>query len=375
MQKAHNQAKYYQLKEYLKEEMLMGRIKPGDPIPSENELAARFSLSRHTIRKAISMLINEGFLKSEHGRGTFCLDRSKKRSTSKLIGVITTYISEYIFPDVIKGIEGVLSRNGYSMLLKNTDNDIDKESDCLREMLEKNVEGLIIEPTKSALFPSNLKIYKALDSHHIPYVFIHGQYRKLEEKAWVMLDDTLGMQRVVNYLLSLGHRNIIGIFKADDMQGLNRHKGFEKAFADFGLALNPEHVIWFYTENKKTKPVSAVRELLRTGIKIDAVACYNDEIAFAMVQLFIDMGLKVPEDISVTGFDDSYLSEYCPVKLTSMVHPKEQLGEIAAELLLQLLSDHNPKNQRRQKVIVPELKIKGSCQKRIIGRSDCIQQS
>ena len=101
--------KYAKLMEYIKDEIIMGRIKPGDQIPPKITLALKLSLSRHTVRKAISMLANEGYLYTEHGRGTFCKDRSISRTNSRNIGVMTTYISEYIFPRVIQGIDSVLS--------------------------------------------------------------------------------------------------------------------------------------------------------------------------------------------------------------------------------------------------------------------------
>lgn len=365
-----NQAKYYKLKEYLKEEILMGRIRPGEQIPSENALASKFSISRHTVRKAISILINEGYLQSEHGRGTYCLDRSKKRSDSRNIGVITTYISEYIFPKVIQGIDNVLSENGYSIILKNTNNDTEKEYVCLEDMLGKNIEGLIIEPTKSALVSPNLELYEALDNHNIPYVFIHGYYQKLEEKPYVILDDAAGTYAVVEYLAGLGHKKIAGIFKADDVQGQNRHKGYKRALTDHGLEYDPGGVIWFHTEDRETRPLNELEGLIRSGFGLDAVVCYNDEIASKVFRLLCAMGLKAPDDISVTGFDDSHLSVNCPVSLTTVSHPKEKLGEAAAKLLLQILKDNDHirgsvRNARNvQIVMTPELVIRDSCKKR-----------
>ncbi|MCX7710332.1 MAG: GntR family transcriptional regulator [Clostridia bacterium] len=361
MQKSENQAKYYKLMEYLKEEILMGRIKPGEQIPSENMLADKLSLSRHTVRKAISMLVNEGYLYTEHGRGTYCLDRSRKRNDSKNIGVITTYISEYIFPKVIQGIDSVLSANGYSIMLKNTNNNTEKEALCLEDVLEKNIEGMIIEPTKSALFSNNLKYYEALDNHRIPYIFIHGFYQQLEGKSQVLLDDAAGMHAAVKYLAELGHKKIVGIFKADDIQGLNRHKGYAKALSEAGLPYDPDHVIWFHTEDRDVKPYNVIRQMIEEKSGIDAIACYNDEIAFKVFEMLRFMGVNVPEDISITGFDDSYFSANCPVKLTSVRHPKEQLGESAAELLLQMLKDDDYLKNPVQKVIVPELVVKDSC--------------
>lgn len=360
-----NQAKYQKLKEYLKEEILLGRIKPGEKIPSENMLAGRFSLSRHTVRKAISMLVYEGYLYTEHGRGTFCCGRSGRGGNSKNIGVITTYISEYIFPGVIQGIDNVLSGKGYSIVLKNTNNDTEKEMICLEDILSKNIEGLIVEPTKSALFSGNLKYYEALDRLNIPYVFIHGYYERLGDKPQVALDDAAGMYSVVDYLAKLGHKHIAGIFKADDIQGLNRHKGYTRALADNGIPYDPDYVIWFHTEDKNIKPFDVIRGMLEKKNKLDAIACYNDEIAYKVFQLLQEIGVNVPEDISITGFDDSFLSINCPVKLTSVVHPKEKLGEIAAALLLDIIEGNKGGRNPVKHVIVPELVIRDSCKKRL----------
>lgn len=364
MQSKNNQPKYYMLMEYLKEDILMGRIMPGEQIPSENVLAQTHRLSRHTVRKAISMLVNEGYLYTEHGRGTFCLSRSSKRNDSKNIGVIMTYISEYIFPRVIEGMERVLSNNKYSIILKNTSNILNNESLYFEDILSKDIEGLIIEPTKSALFSNNLKFYEAFDKHNIPYVFLHGDYRELDGKSKVVLDDAAGMYSVVEYLAKLGHKKIVGIFKADDTQGIDRHRGYAKALTDTGLPYDPDDVIWYHTEEQDIKPYAIIKQMLESKRSIDAIACYNDEIAFKMFALLNKLGKKVPDDISITGFDDSFLSENCPVKLTTVSHPKEVLGEEAAKILLKLINDNDYQNNPIQKIIVPKLVIKDSCRKR-----------
>ncbi|HEX2927807.1 MAG TPA: GntR family transcriptional regulator [Ruminiclostridium sp.] len=364
MQNNENRSKYYILMDYLKEEILMGRIKPGDKISSENALAEQFSLSRQTVRRAISILVNEGYLNTEHGSGTYCVDRSKRRSSSKNIGVITTYISQYIFPNVIKGIDSVLSSNGYTIFLKNTNNNTEKEARFLEDILGKNIEGLIIEPTKSALFSNNLKYYEALDNHNIPYIFMHGFHQQLENKPYLILDDAQGMFSAVEYLVKLGHKNIVGIFKADDAQGLNRHKGYARALNEGGLPYDPDNIIWYHTEDKDKKPYTEVRRMITEKRSMDAIVCYNDQIAFKVYELLSEFGIKVPEDISVVGFDDSYYSESCPVKLTTVSHPKEKLGEAVAEMLLQMLNDQSLQKNPIQKIIIPKLVIKDSCCKR-----------
>ncbi len=364
MQSKYNQPKYLMLMECLKEDILMGRIMPSEQIPSENILAEKYSLSRHTVRKAISMLVNEGYLYTEHGRGTYCLSRSSNKVNSKNIGVVLTFISEYIFPRVIKGIEKVLSDNQYSIILKNTSNILNNETQYFEDILSKDIEGLIIEPTKSALFSNNLKFYEAFDRHHIPYVFMHGYYQELKGKSKVVLDDAAGMYSVVKYLAELGHKKIIGIFKADDIQGIDRHRGYAKALTDTGLPYDPDNVIWYHTEEQDIKPYAIIKQMIEDKKYIDAIACYNDEIAFNMFSMLHKLGVKVPEDISITGYDDSFLSENAPVKFTSVSHPKELLGEEAAKILLQLIKDNDYQNNPIQKIIVPKLIIRDSCIKR-----------
>jgi GntR family transcriptional regulator of arabinose operon len=312
------------------------------------------------------MLVNEGYLYTEHGRGTFCKDRSISRTNSRNIGVMTTYISEYIFPRVIQGIDSVLSEKGYSIMLKNTDNDVEKEALYLQELLNKDIEGLIIEPTRSAVFSNNVKFYQALDQHSIPYIFIHGVYQQLDHKPQIILNDSNGMYLAIKYLIDLGHKNIIGIFKADDIQGVERHKGYAKALSDSGMQYNPDNVIWFHTEDRNIKPYLTIESYIRNGKAIDAIACYNDQIAFGIYEKISELGLAIPDDISLTGFDDSYYAISCPTKLTSVSHPKEQLGELAAQTLLDMIGNPEYDKSQIKKIIEPELIIRDSCIRRIV---------
>ena len=119
MEPTTGKAKYYTLMEALKEQILSGTIKPGQKLPSENELTREYALSRHTVRKALALLENEGYITARHGKGTFCSERVIQRHNSKNIAVTTTYLSDYIFPRLIQGMDRVLSENGYSIILKN----------------------------------------------------------------------------------------------------------------------------------------------------------------------------------------------------------------------------------------------------------------
>ena len=96
----------------------------------------------------------------------------------------------------------------------------------------------------------------------------------------------------------------------------------------------------------------------------DSVVSYNDQIALEVIRALEDAGLKVPEDVSVTGYDDSYLASSGKVPLTTVAHPQEKLGEMAAELLLGLLKEGNIPESERQILVKPELVIRESCRSR-----------
>ena len=225
MTNENGKTKYYVLMEELKQSILSGEIKPGEKLPSENELSARYQISRHTVRKALSILINEGYIEAEHGRGTFCSQRMGHMKNSRNIAVVTTYISDYIFPRLIQGMDKVMTANGYSIILKNTANSRTKEERVLEDILTKDIEGLIIEPSKSQIFCRHMNLYAMLDQYEIPYVFIQGVYPQMMDRPHILMDDCRGGYLVTKHLLDLGHSKILGIFKADDFQGKERHKG------------------------------------------------------------------------------------------------------------------------------------------------------
>ncbi|MGN0353046.1 MAG: GntR family transcriptional regulator [Roseburia sp.] len=361
------QLKYFNLMEDLRKQILEGEIKPGEKLPSENELSRAYAVSRQTVRKALQILENEGFIYAEHGRGTFCSEMMRHRKKSKNIAVVTTYLSDYIFPRVIQGIDKVLTENGYSILLKNTKNSRQLEAKCLEELLQKDIDGLIIEPSKSQIFCKHCNLYERLEEYQIPYVFIQGSHAQLKEKPHILLDDCKGGYLLTNYLISLGHKRIAGVFKADDAQGQERHKGYVQALTEAGIPYDPDLVVWFYTEDRKMHPYEKIKQMVteREICPFDAVVSYNDQIAIEVMRALEEMGVKVPEEVSVTGYDNSYLAQTCKVPLTTIAHPQEKLGEMAAELLLALMKAEKDENIEKQILIEPELIIRESCSKKI----------
>ena len=171
-----------------------------------------------------------------------------------------------------------------------------------------------------------LRFIKSLNEFHIPYVLIQGTMEQLKDHPYVMMDDCKGGYLITKYLLETGHRQILGMFKADDRQGIERHRGYAKALQEYGVFYDPDRIIWFHTEDRAVKPFARLRAMAASGIKFDSVVCYNDQIAIKTIQTLSQLGLRVPEDISVTGYEQFLSSRNYQVGLTTIAHPHESRG-------------------------------------------------
>ena len=357
------QMKCAKLVEDLKRQIMSGEIRPGDKISSENVLAKEYDISRQTVRKAIDILRNEGFLYAEHGRGTFCSDMIKQEGNSGNIAVVMTYLSDYIFPYIIRGIDEVLEKEEYSILLKSTHNYRKVEAKCLEELVKKNIDGLIIEPSKSQIAFKNHDIFSMLERYRVPFVFVQGVYHGMEDKPYVLLDDEKGGYLITKHLIELGHKRIVGVFKADDRQGQNRHSGYVRALQEAGIWYDPSLVVWFHTEDMQSLPQEMIQEIVSKE-QIDAVVSYNDRIAIQIINALEEVGVNIPEDISVTGFDDSEFAKNLKVPLTTIKHPQRKIGEAAAELLIKLMKGYAVEDDKLHIMMEPELVVRDSTRKK-----------
>ncbi|WP_077304981.1 GntR family transcriptional regulator [Terribacillus halophilus] len=364
------QTKYAIVKQAIKSKILDGTYEPHAKIPSESVMMKQFDVSRHTVRLAIGELVNEGWLYREQGAGTFCADRSKHQlqqngMQNKNIAIVTTYISDYIFPSIIRGAEAFLSEHGYNVSLFNTDNNHEKEREYLERIITTGFDGAIIEPTKSASANPNINYYLNLERLQIPYIMINAYYDALEPFR-VLVDDERGAFLQTEHLIQQGHRDIVGFFKTDDMQGTLRMKGYLKAHRENKVPINPKHIVTYKTEEKHQKPIHELEVLLdQADAKPTGLVCYNDELAIKLLDVLRTRDMKVPQDMSIVGFDNSNLAELSEVKLTSVEHPKAELGRAAGKLIIDLIESKHGKGSGKtiDSVVFPtELVTRNSTQ-------------
>ena len=340
-------AKYQQVIDWVKQNIADGSFREGDKLMSENEMSALFGLSRQTIRRATGELVSQHLVTRVQGSGTYIGSRPEEgmqtgtgenSDASMNIAVISTFTESYIFPGILKGISKVLTDNGYTTQVFFTDNRLSREEAVLKMILEKDsIDGLIVEPVKSALPNPNLPYYRKLQEHGIPILFFNAFYPGLDAPC-VRIDDKAAAVTATRLLLDAGHEKIGAIFKGDDGQGPLRYEGYLQAMREAGCKTKQNTVLWLDTPAaygmKQFVPYLFERLDGCTG-----VVCYNDQIAHQLINLALEQGKQIPEDLSVVGIDDSYLADVCKVPFASVSHPKEELGKQVAENMVQMIRD------------------------------------
>lgn len=335
-----NGHKYSVLADTLRESIVSGEYPPGMRMETEEALSERFQVSRQTVRHAIGILEEQGLVIRRQGSGTYVRRENEayKRNT-KTIGIVATYISDYILPSMIRGIEEVTVENGYTFHLRSTGNRMDNEKDILSGFIENPVDGLIVEGAKTAFPNPNLHLYRKLIDSGVPIVFLSGYYPALGKCIYVVSDDYGGGKRAAELLISHGHKKIGGIFKADDNQGHDRFAGFADAARAAGIELHDRSLLWFTTEQREQLfEGESASKMLSSLEDCTAVICYNDQIAAPLLASLLRAGKRVPEDVAIISFDDSAYASLTPVKLTSLGHPKEEIGRVAARKLLNMIN-------------------------------------
>ena len=223
--------------------------------------------------------------------------------------------------------------------------------------MDHNVAGIIIEPTASSRPNTNGRLLYDIRDKGIKTVFINSCYDDFDS-AYVLLDDTRGGHMAAEYLLQLGHRKIAGIFKTDDTQGVRRKEGYLAALRAYGAEADQLLIGEYETADMYDYPYMFAQSLIRTGGYPTAFFCYNDQCALMVIQAIKDKGLRVPEDISVVGYDDSISPMHSEVKLTTIRHPKNAMGVQAARFMVDMLEG---RMERPQKIYEPELIVRKSC--------------
>lgn len=342
----NNGIKYRKLYNWGRTLILSGVFKNEEKFPSEHILEKKFGYSRQTVRNALRKLENEKLILRVRGSGTYVSYKNGAENREKRhIGLILSYFSDYLFPQVYEGIKSVLEEKGFVIDVAITKNRLNDEAIYLEGLLNSDVSGFIIEGTRSSFPNPNIRLYKEIRKRNIPTIFIHNHYGNQSFDSIEMADAQAGYE-ITRHLIKNGHKRIGGIFKYDDIQGQERYKGFIECLSDYGVKFDDDYIRWYSTEDMEEKfsPKSLLKMYKRTK-DCTAMIIYNDEIADRYLDFLKNKGISVPRDLSLVSFDDARLVENEELKILSVVHPKFELGRLAAKNLIKMLNDSHWQNK------------------------------
>src|SRR5947209_7512006 len=331
---------------------------------SIQDIAQAAGVSHSTVSRAlrgsslISLDVRERIqhLAHEMGYTPNAIAQSLQTQQTNTIGLVVTSIADPFWGDVMKGVEEVARAAGFSVFLSASHNDPDQEMAIIETFRRRRVDGILIAASR---ITSNHK--SRLDSFRVPTILINSQ---AESEAtllhWVSVDDRKGAQLAVAHLLHLGHRSI-GYLGTSNRPRSNRQRllGYQSTLAatdmpyrDEWIVISPGHEASH--EEDVAAGQASLPHLLDTGVT--AIFCYNDMIATGVLIACRERGIAVPEELSVIGFDNIEMASYVTPPLTTIHQPKIEMGRLATQVMLDLLSNRPGQNY----VLPPTLIVRAS---------------
>ena len=244
---------------------------------------------------------------------------------SRTLGLVVPNVSNPFFAEVARGVEDAAAKKNYAVFICNTGESNQREERFMSVLIEQMVKGVLITPT--SLKPSHIK---ALKERGISVTLIDAA-GKTSAECSVSVNDVRGGEIAIEHLASLSHTSIAWVCgPATIPQAADRSKGVAAAAKSLKLKISP------ITTGTMTFAAGeeAVEEFLALESRPTAIFCANDLLALGMMRGLIARGVRIPEEVSIIGYDDIEFAPSAAVPLTSIAQPAYQLGTVAAQLLL-----------------------------------------
>ncbi|MSU58662.1 MAG: LacI family transcriptional regulator [Pedosphaera sp.] len=315
------------------------------------DIAARAGVSVMTVSKALrgekdvaaATRAKVKLLAEQMGYVPDSAAQGLRNRTTKLFGVVISSISNPLFPRMLRALEEHAHELGCELIVMQTNNSPEREEICIRRLLSRRVDGMFISPVYR--IEPEARIYRELLARGTPVVLLGHPATFCDAFPSVATDDATAGYNTTKHLLDLGHQRIAFLSgRLVAPWARERLEGYRRALREAGL--EPDDRLVFNAGGTVEDGVKAGLQMLNEGCNATAIQAVNDLVAVGCAETFLGQGLKIPGDISVTGFGNILVSEHFRVPLTTVRQPKFRLGVAAMELMGKLLRRDRAESRR-----------------------------
>jgi len=277
------------------------------------------------------------------------LARGLVKGTSRALGLIVPDITNPFFAEIARGVSDVAHAQGYGVLLCTTEGNLSREAEYLRFLRRKRVDGLIL----SAVTIDDPNLSEFLNGS-IPFVLVSRLVKGLDA-PFVVGDDKTGARLAVEHLIQLGHKRIAFIGGPANVQSSrDRMETYQKVLKEHGLKAYTKWAV--FADFTQAAGRKAAQKMLRGRIRPTAIFAANDVIALGVMEAAEDLGLSIPQDLSLVGYDDISYAALPRIQLTTVAQPTYEMGRIAAEYLLAICEGE--KREKLRCLLPPRLIVR-----------------
>lgn len=278
-------------------------------------------ISETTRKRVLEIVEREGYIPN-------AVAKSLKIKKTKTLGIIIPDVTNQFFSELARGIEDAAEKEGYSVILCNSDNKIKKEERYLQVLQEKMVDGIILTASEQGLT-------RSLERRNTPMVLLDRDILLDRKIGRIIVDNLEGAYLATSHLLDKGSKEIAFISSRNTGRSSGeRLEGYKKALKERGIKLREDLI--FLGEYSIDTGYKGTLEILEKT-KIDGICCGNDLIAIGAINALTKKGIQIPKDIRIVGFDDIQMAQYVNPPLTTIRQPIREMGEEAVKMLIAII--------------------------------------
>lgn len=326
--------KYFQLQTWLQDRIEQGYYATNEKIPTENELVKLSGLSRATVRQALRNLENDGYIIRKKRLGSFVQKIEKKSTNIPTVGILIPDIRSGYAPILARGAEDEATKNNVSLILCNTDDMLSQAGYHIERLIKLNVSGIIYIPV-AASDQKNLKVINKLIRKKIPVVLAD---RGIQDSNldFVTTNNFDGSRQITQHLINNGHERIA--FLSNNLYSTERlrYDGFMSKMKEHNINQDPSITIRDKGAFNVNRYLNHAHQILKNKRKFTAVYAGHDRIALLFYAAAKNLGMRVPDDFSLVGYDNMPLTT---VSLTTMHQPIYEMGQESLRLIISRMNN------------------------------------